>query len=175
MKNAHIKPGQLVPAELRLEIYKEAKRSIETNTNISNDIQMLCVCILWDLKEYFHNSPSGKRWSVYHSQIMFPEFGKGINVLNGKPKALDELTKVIEALEKETEKPKAISKVVVVGTGQESILYNISTRINDNLNELPFDAALDVYNQIRERMRERLAEEMNAPEERINYLKSIEL
>lgn len=29
--------------------------------------------------------------------------------------------------------------------------------------------------QIRERMRERLAEEMNAPEERINYLKSIEL
>jgi len=59
--------------------------------------------------------------------------------------------------------------------GQQAIKTNIATRINDNLNELPFDAALDVYNQIRENMRERLASEMNAPEERINYLKSIEL
>lgn len=59
--------------------------------------------------------------------------------------------------------------------GVETIKTNIATRINDNLNELPFDAALDVYNQIRENMRERLAAEMNAPEERINYLKSIEL
>lgn len=59
--------------------------------------------------------------------------------------------------------------------GQQAIKTNIANRINDNLNELPFDAALDVYNQIRENMRERLASEMNAPEERINYLKSIEL
>ena len=59
--------------------------------------------------------------------------------------------------------------------GQQAIKTNIANRINENLNELTFDAALDVYNQIRDNMRERLASEMNAPEERINYLKSIEL
>ena len=46
--------------------------------------------------------------------------------------------------------------------GVEAIKTNIATRINDNLNELPFDAALDVYNQIRENMRERLAAEIAA-------------
>lgn len=63
--------------------------------------------------------------------------------------------------------------------GQQAIKTNIANRINENLNELTFDAALDVYNQIRDNMRERLAAEIEALEqpknERLNYLKSIEL
>lgn len=166
MKNEHIKPGQLVPAEIRLNIYKEAKRSIEAgDTQQKHDVlaslQMLLNSILYGFRKMAVKTNDRAK--------MFPEFQEELNFLLFKQQALDELTKAIELLERETEKPKAIS------CGQQTIIDNFAKRINENMDELPFDAALDAFCQIRERMRERLAEEMNSPEERINYLKSIEL
>ena len=71
------------------------------------------------------------------------------------------------------------SELAPTRNGVETIKTNIANRINDNLNELPFDAALDCFVQIRENMRERLAAEIAALEqpknERLIYLKSIEL
>lgn len=173
MKNAHIKPGQLVPAELRLEIYKEAKRSIEAGD--TNKKYKTCFSINFLFKLILYGKEYNNIFLDSEYFLMFPEFNYEIDFKKRKEKALSELTKAIEALEKETEKP----KVVVVGVGQESILYNIANRINDNLNELSFDAALDVYNQIRENMRERREAEIAALEqpknERLIYLKNIEL
>jgi len=168
MKNSHIKPGQLVPAELRLEIYKEAKRSIEAgDTNkkylSESNLYYLFECILYGSFNYSMNTNKD-------SKKMFPEFTSDIIYCNNKHQSIYELTKAIEALEAELA-PKR--------NGVETIKTNIANRSNDNLNELPFDAALDVYNQIRENMRERLAAEIAALEqpknERLIYLKSIEL
>ena len=167
MKNAHIKPGQLVPAELRLEIYKEAKRSIEAGDTF---VKYRLMSSLWHLFEkILYEECNQALNTLIHSRIMFPEFKEDVIYVLDNTQALSELTKAIEELEKKTVKPTATTK------GQQSIIDNISNSINKNLNELSFDAALNVYNQIRERIRERLADEMNAHEERINYLKSIEL
>lgn len=167
MKNAHIKPGQLVPAELRLEIYKEAKRSIEAGDteekyDVGAQLHVLITCILYGK---IRDGLGKKRYK------MFPEITPYLDFIDKKHQALDELTKAIEKLESELTPTKS--------KGEQAIKINIATRINDNLNELSFDAALDVYNQIRENMRERLAAEIAALEqpkkERLIYLKSIEL
>jgi len=166
MKNAHIKPGQLVPAELRLEIYKEAKRSIEAGDtedkyDVGFQLHVLITCILYGKIRY---GLGKKRYK------MFPEITSYLGFVSHKQQALDELTKAIEKLEAELA-PKR--------NGVEVIKTNIATRVNDNLNELSFDAALDVYNQIRENMRERREAEIAALEqqknERLIYLKNIEL
>lgn len=166
MKNAHIKPGQLVPAELRLEIYKEAKRSIEAGDTVEKYKRETFVLYLLEAIVFENDSQ-------VHDDVlkqMFPEFKKDVSYDKNKRQAIHELTKAIEALEAELA-PKR--------NGVETIKTNIANRINNNLNELSFDAALDVYNQIRENMRARLADEIAALEqpknERLIYLKNLEL
>ena len=171
MKNSHIKPGQLVPAELRLEIYKEAKRSIEAgDTNKKHktafDLFVLLESILYGEwhKDLLEQDP-------YYS--MFPEFKSYMffSPCEEKQKALSELTKAIEKLENRLSMPN--------NKGQQAIKTNIATHVNDNINELPFDAALDCFVQIRENMRERRDAEIAALEqpknERLIYLKNLEL
>lgn len=149
--NKHIKPGQLVPAKLRLEIYKEAKRSIEADTNICNSVRLLCCCILWGLKNRDEPAPNEKNWSVNDSGKMFPEFNKTIRVTDGKQHALDELTKAIEALEKATVKPSATTK------GQQSIIDNIVNSVAEQLSRVEPDFRHKVFIQLRDKLAEQHA------------------
>lgn len=166
MKNEHIKPGHLVPAELRLDIYKEAKRSIEAGDTIERHTVKRGLQFL--LESILYGTLSNR---IINYNKMFPEFKFAIDFIDDKHQALDELTKAVEKLKAEL--------APIISKGLQAIKTNISNRINDNLNELPFDAALDVYNQIRENMRERLAAEIAALEqpknERLIYLKNLEL
>ena len=165
--NAHIKPGQLVPAELRLEIYKEAKRSIEAGDTVEKYKRETFVLYLLEAIVFENDSQ-------VHDDVlkqMFPEFKKDVSYDKNKHQALDKLTKAIEKLEAEL--------APIKSKGLQTIIDNIANRINDNLNELSFDAALDCFVQIRENMRDRRAAEIAALEqpknERLIYLKSIEL
>ena len=167
MKNSHIKPGQLVPAELRLEIYKEAKRSIEAGDTVEKYKRETFVLYLLEAIVFENDSQ-------VHDDVlkqMFPEFKKDVSYDKNKHQALDKLTKAIEKLEAEL--------APIKSKGLQTIIDNIANRINDNLNELSFDAALDCFVQIRENMRDRRAAEIAALEqpknERLIYLKSIEL
>ena len=167
MKNSHIKPGQLVPAELRLEIYKEAKRSIEAGDTVEKYKRKTFVLYLLEAIVFENDSQ-------VHDDVlkqMFPEFKKDVSYDKNKRQAIHELTKAIEKLENRLSMPN--------NKGPQSIIDNIAKRINENLNELSFDAALDVYNQIRENMRARRDAEIAALEqpknERLIYLKNLEL
>jgi len=193
MKNSYIKPGQLVPAELRLEIYKEAKRSIEAK-RVEKRYDVWSGSLHLLLESILYGTLSNRMYKKYYYQ-MFPEFTSDIDFIFNKKQALDELTKAIESLEKETSimisgdgnktclngviSFQQLTKQTVDSKGEKAIKTNIATRINENLNELTFDAALDVYNQIRDNMRERLAAEIAALEqpknERLIYLKNLEL
>lgn len=77
MKNEDIKPGDLVPAEIRLQVYEEAMNAIESNKQVGglreHWLCLLLPCILWDLKDYKLDAPCGKEWLIMNTTDMFPE------------------------------------------------------------------------------------------------------
>ncbi len=71
MKNAHIKPKELVPTKLRLEIYKEALEKTNWKTNETGLCHLLPM-LLWGFSYSLeaHNRLSHDFWNT---QYMFPE------------------------------------------------------------------------------------------------------
>ncbi len=88
MKNKHIKNlGEVVPAKIRLEVYKEALEIIEKNlwksgTN-GHGLCVLLPCCLWNLISFLDKAPDGKDWKYQATTISFPELdSKILNKLN---------------------------------------------------------------------------------------------
>lgn len=77
MKNENILPGQLVPKEIRHEVYKEALkivRKFDYNYKLTRPyLCLLLPCILWRLDDYAKNSPSGNVWNEDDMELMFLE------------------------------------------------------------------------------------------------------
>ncbi len=90
MKNLHIKNlGQVVPAEIRLEIYKTALRIIEKQERVfgllkdSYGLCLLLPCVLWNLDNYLSKAPDGNNWSYFTTSSSFPELtSKVLDKLN---------------------------------------------------------------------------------------------
>jgi len=88
MKNVDILPNQLVPIEIRLEVYEKAIELIEKDENFArlNDTDdnngyptcLLLPCILWDLNHYLDTAPNGQSYSFHTITQMFPEWNKDI-------------------------------------------------------------------------------------------------
>ncbi len=78
MRNEHIKPGDLVPAEIRIQVYEEALRIIRNNevNPAGNNFYHLCLMLpvlLWGLDSYIENAPNGEEWTCIEIPTMFPE------------------------------------------------------------------------------------------------------
>jgi hypothetical protein len=108
MKNTDILPGQLVPEEIRLEIYREALRQLDEPLKYELEDYYLCLllpCILWEL-EYYLDDPDSGSWEYLQTKKMFPEIqGIEIEVLNKEESALYDIRKrylesAIQTLEK---------------------------------------------------------------------------
>lgn len=113
MKNEHILPGQIVPENIRLEVYKEALQHVKNEIPKSRiagfGLCLLLPCVLWDLYYYCDEAPCGETWAYYDTEKTFPEM-KGIIQAVGKTKTDEDLkrtriqflTAAIEKLEKQT-------------------------------------------------------------------------
>jgi len=75
MKNIQIKPYDLVPKEIRIQVYKEAIKRIKTNTHnqLGIGICLVIPCILWGLEFFLDPAPNGDYWTFKITQEMFPE------------------------------------------------------------------------------------------------------
>lgn len=82
---------EIVPIEIRLQIYKNALlflksdkkyRNSEYDYNLEYDQAGLCIllpCILWNLKDYLSNPKhSNEDWAYQHTSIAFPELTKDV-------------------------------------------------------------------------------------------------
>lgn len=77
MKNENISPGEEVPVEIRIEIYKEAIKLIETGEPIA-ELSTFCLCltlpcILWELDSFLSVAPNGEPYDSNDAPNMFPE------------------------------------------------------------------------------------------------------
>jgi len=77
MKNAHIKPKEVVPTELRLEIYKEALEKTNWKTNETGLCHLLPM-LLWGFEYCLeaHNRLDHKFWDT---KLMFPELSSELH------------------------------------------------------------------------------------------------
>lgn len=77
MKNQHIPNlSTEVPAEIRLEVYKEARLLIDKGETYG-----LCVILpkaLWGLRSIFDKSPDGNSWGIEETPVAFPELTEDI-------------------------------------------------------------------------------------------------
>ena len=78
MKNAHIKVGDVVPAEIRIQCYEECIMVIESRQNpimMSEPFTCLLLpCILWGLDSLMQASPTNEEWEADDTIKMFPEW-----------------------------------------------------------------------------------------------------
>jgi len=71
MKNENILPGQIVPEDIRLELYKEALEKIDLCSRLG-----LCLylpMLLWGLNNALQSAPNGEGWYWEDTEEMFPE------------------------------------------------------------------------------------------------------
>lgn len=85
MKNTHIKSlEEIVPPNIRLEIYKEALCIVENQLNnykghrdhnsyFPRGLCLLLPLLLWDLPSVYSNTPNENIWNYYETSIAFPE------------------------------------------------------------------------------------------------------
>jgi hypothetical protein len=77
LRNINIIPSSLVPVEIRIEVYKEAMKIIKRGEPAHGlhflELCLLLPCILWNLKHYCDDSPSGLMWYIEETPNMFPE------------------------------------------------------------------------------------------------------
>lgn len=77
MKNIHIVDlRREVPAEIRLEVYKDALDYLEADyyeKNWGGGLCLILPCALWDLPHYCSNSPDGYPFDYYYTIKAFPE------------------------------------------------------------------------------------------------------
>lgn len=88
MKNKNIRPGRLVPANIRIKVYTEMIKIIKLgkvdfscqekpeynkNFTISYPLCLALPCVLWGLKDFMQLSPLGEFWDHVYTPEMFPE------------------------------------------------------------------------------------------------------
>lgn len=81
MKNEDIIPGQLVPKDIRLQVYKEAIEVLENgkngidkyNLSLGFGLCLILIPILYDLEDFLANAPNGQSQSWTDTTSMFPE------------------------------------------------------------------------------------------------------
>ena len=75
--NLNITPNDVVSFDTRIIVYFKAYYSILRNKQVVNvSGYHLCIilpCLLWNLTDYFHASPSGSHWYPSNTKKMFPE------------------------------------------------------------------------------------------------------
>ena len=71
MKNAHIKPQEEVPTQLRLEIYKQALETTNWKTNVDGLCHLLPM-LLWGFT-YPLEAHDRLDHCFWHTKLMFPE------------------------------------------------------------------------------------------------------
>lgn len=81
MKNEQIKSlKDVVPKHIRLSVYKQAIKLIETNQYVSQmssfGLCLLFPSLLWDLECFTDFAPSGIDWEYQDTRIAFPELTK---------------------------------------------------------------------------------------------------
>lgn len=80
MKNKNIILGQVVPPEIRLECYKEAKEIIQENGEkydvLGGGLCLMLPCILWGLKHYIDDDPNDHCWDHGSTPYSFPEIAE---------------------------------------------------------------------------------------------------
>ena len=86
MKNYDCTLEEVVPSEIRLEVYKEALNFIENDKkeyglDKYDGLCLLLPCIMWDLNHFLNNDPNGNYWYYGDTQYSFPEFGKLIHLI----------------------------------------------------------------------------------------------
>lgn len=112
MKNTHIKNLlQEVPANIRLEVYKEAIYAIENKTikSMSRVVTGLCLVlpvVLWELENIHSLTPNDTHWKYDDTTIAFPELTEEvvIDISNARlrfddSKRIEYLNKWIKELE----------------------------------------------------------------------------
>lgn len=77
LRNIDIEPNTLVPANIRIEVYKEAMKIIKKGEP-AHGITFFSLCvllpsILWNLKYYIDDAPCGHGWFSGSTPVMFPE------------------------------------------------------------------------------------------------------
>ena len=77
MKNRNIKVGEVVPVEIRIEVYKKAIKIIEIGKICfgltSPSLCLMLPCILWDLKHFLNDAHNGEMYCCDSAKAMFPE------------------------------------------------------------------------------------------------------
>lgn len=112
MKNSNIKPGQLVPPHIRVEVYTEMIEAIknneltfgvQTHSNVRHGQKSypLCLtlpCLLWGLEGMFEDAPDGDPWSTSETPDMFPEIAFWANIAHNYylPEANEKRIEVLE-------------------------------------------------------------------------------
>ena len=93
MKNEHIKNlSQVVPPQIRVEVYEEAIKRTEiaiNNYDKKHDLPFgysvgLCLLLpicLWDLKDCHQETPDGSWWHHYDTLLAFTELGENMESL----------------------------------------------------------------------------------------------
>lgn len=79
MKNTHIKNlHQIVPENIRLEVYKEVLVIIETEPIYvyNHGLCLLLPISLWGLTSYLEEGPNGNKWFFLDTSYAFPELTK---------------------------------------------------------------------------------------------------
>jgi len=78
MKNTDIRPGEVVPVDIRKEVYTEAIKTIERGKPIAHlsgfPLCLMLPCLLWDLSNFLenvHGEVGG--WDSTDAPKMFPE------------------------------------------------------------------------------------------------------
>lgn len=77
MKNKNILPGEVVPAKIRLKVYKEALDIISNDTlkqfELGIGLCLMLPCVLWGLAHYTDQHPLNRTWNYKDSEYIFPE------------------------------------------------------------------------------------------------------
>ena len=77
MRNENIVLGEVVPPQIRLECYKQAREIVlseEPRFGMSGfGLCLLLPCILWDLVDYEDSDPSDNPWDYEDTEHSFPE------------------------------------------------------------------------------------------------------
>jgi len=98
MKNENILPGQIVPEDIRLEVYKEALEKIGTTYGYFG----LCLAlpmILWGLKSYLEYAPNRDIWDWKDTETMFPEIAGIREAVDNESNKKEQVTIRIQYLE----------------------------------------------------------------------------
>lgn len=106
MRNEQYELTEILPKNIRMEVYKEALKFIkckEEKYGLYGKHSGLCLilpCILWDLDTYLSDDPNDNQWEYFDTSTAFPEISEILNTLSNSELSIDDKVKLrIEFLE----------------------------------------------------------------------------